>query len=126
MSRDPREDTNPVLYFGTIASGNQVMKDGVTGDRVSQELGGILCFEMEAAGLMNNFPRLVVRRICEYADSYKNKRWQPYAAATAATCAKELLVIISPTQVANALPVDPIGQVNDSCMRAILLEYIFC
>jgi nucleoside phosphorylase len=126
VSRDPREDTNPVLYFGTIASGNQVMKDGVTRDRVSKELGGILCFEMEAAGLINNFPCLVVRGICDYADSHKNKRWQPYAAATAAACAKELLVIIPPTQVANAPSVDSIGQANDSCMRAIILEYSFC
>ncbi|CAN9403213.1 unnamed protein product [Alternaria alternata] len=50
----------------------------------SAELGGVLCFEMEAAGLMNSFPCLVIRGICDYADSHKNKRWQPYAAATAA------------------------------------------
>ena len=101
VSRVPRENTNALLYFGTIASGNQVMKDGVTRDRISKELGGILCFEMEAAGLMNNFPCLVVRGICDYADSHKNKRWQPYAAATAASCAKELLVIIPRQQVAS-------------------------
>jgi ankyrin repeat domain-containing protein 50 len=70
------------------------MKDGVTRDRISAELGGILCFEMEAAGLMNTFPCLVIRGICDYADSHKNKRWQPYAAATAAACAKEILSII--------------------------------
>jgi nucleoside phosphorylase len=101
VSRLPHENTNALLYFGTIASGNQVMKDGVTRDRISKELGGILCFEMEAAGLMNNFPCLVVRGICDYADSHKNKRWQPYAAATAAACAKELLVIIPRQQVAS-------------------------
>lgn len=49
---------------------------------------------MEAAGLMNSFPCLVVRGICDYADSHKNKRWQPYAAATATACAKELLSVI--------------------------------
>jgi hypothetical protein len=48
-----------VVHYGTIASGNQVMKDGVTRDRLRSELGGILCFEMEAAGLMNTFPCLV-------------------------------------------------------------------
>ena len=46
---------------------------------------------MEAAGLMNNFPCLVVRCICDYADSHKSDRWQRYAAATAAAYAKELL-----------------------------------
>jgi nucleoside phosphorylase len=101
VTRVPRVNKDAILYFGTIASGNQVMKDGVTRDRLSKEFGGILCFEMEAAGLMNNFPCLVVRGICDYADSHKNKRWQPYAAATAAACAKELLVIIPPQQVAS-------------------------
>ena len=56
----------------------------------------MLCFEMEAAGLMNNFPCLMVRGVCDYADAHKNKRWQPYAAATAAAYAKELLSIIPP------------------------------
>ncbi|KAI9774704.1 MAG: hypothetical protein M1839_001665 [Geoglossum umbratile] len=83
-----------VIHYGTIASGNQVIKDGITRDRISTELGGVMCFEMEAAGLMNDFPCLVVRGICDYADSHKNKKWQPYAAATAAACAKEILSII--------------------------------
>jgi len=39
---------------------------------------------MEAAGLMDEFSCLVIRGICDYADLHKNKRWQPYAAATAA------------------------------------------
>jgi nucleoside phosphorylase len=54
---------------------------------------------MEAAGLMDDFPCLVIRGICDYADSHKKKRWQPYAAATAAAYAKELLNVISATQV---------------------------
>lgn len=58
------------------------------------QLGGelqVLCFEMEAAGLMDNIPCLVIRGICDYADSHKDKHWQPYAAATAAAFAKEFL-----------------------------------
>jgi len=89
------------VHYDTIASGNQVIKDGVTRDKISSELGGILCFEMEAAGLMNSFPCLVVRGICDYADSHKNKRWQPYAAATTAACAKELLSVIPSAEVAE-------------------------
>ncbi|KAK3944179.1 nucleoside phosphorylase domain-containing protein [Diplogelasinospora grovesii] len=96
VDRDARTTTDPVLFFGNIASGNQVMKDGPTRDRYSQELGGVLCFEMEAAGLMNNFPCIVIRGICDYTDAYKNKQWQPYAAATAAAYAKELLCIVPP------------------------------
>jgi len=94
VKRTPRKDQEVVVHYGTIASGNQVVKDGVTRDRISAELGGVMCFEMEAAGLMNDFPCLVVRGICDYADSHKNKKWQLYAAATAAACAKEILSII--------------------------------
>ncbi|GKT41538.1 uncharacterized protein ColSpa_01719 [Colletotrichum spaethianum] len=100
VDRDVRPTTEPVLFFGNIASGNQVMKDGPTRDRYSQELGGVLCFEMEAAGLMNNFSCIVIRGICDYSDAHKNKQWQPYAAATAAAYAKELLNTI-PLVVSN-------------------------
>lgn len=96
VDRDQRTTTAPVLFFGNIASGNQVMKDGLTRDKHSQEYGGVLCFEMEAAGLMNNFDCVVIRGICDYADAHKNKQWQPYAAATAAAFAKELLCYIPP------------------------------
>jgi len=99
VDRQRRESEEVVVHYGTIASGNQVMKDGRTRDRVSRELGGVLCFEMEAAGLMNSFPCLAIRGICDYADSHKNKRWQPYAAAAAAACAKEVLLVIPPAEV---------------------------
>ena len=42
---------------------------------------------MEAAGLMNSFPCLVIRGICDYADTHKSKHWKAYAAATAAATA---------------------------------------
>ncbi|KAH8711820.1 hypothetical protein GQ44DRAFT_763039 [Phaeosphaeriaceae sp. PMI808] len=95
IQRPEREaDKMVTLHYGTIASGNQVIKDGTTRDERSEELGGVLCFEMEAAGLMNDFPCLVVRGICDYADSHKNKTWQPHAAATAAACAKSILSLV--------------------------------
>jgi len=94
VDRPARESSEVVVHYGTIASGNQVMRDGRTRDQVSKDFGGVFCFEMEAAGLMNSFPCLVVRGICDYADSHKNKRWQAYAAGTAAACAKEVLSVI--------------------------------
>lgn len=100
--RDVRTSTNPVIHYGTIASGNRVIKDSTCRDRLSKELGGVLCFEMEAAGLMNSFRCLVIRGISDYADSHKNDRWQAYAAATSAAYAKELLYTLSPSQVATA------------------------
>jgi nucleoside phosphorylase len=98
VPRPLRENNDPVVHYGIIASGNQVMKDAETRDRIGNELGA-LCFEMEAAGLMDNFPCLVVRGICDYSDRHKNKRWQRYAAITAAAYAKELLGVITPHQV---------------------------
>jgi hypothetical protein len=50
---------------------------------------------MEAAGLMNNFPCLVIRGISDYSDSHKSKPWQGYAAATAAAYVKALLDVVS-------------------------------
>ena len=67
--------------------------DGLTRDRFAlpprQE--EILCFEMEAAGVMDEYLCIVVRGICDYADPHKNKGWQNYAAATVAAYAKGLL-----------------------------------
>ena len=83
-----------VVHYGTIASGNQVIKTAAERDRLSALLGGVLCFEMEAAGLMNSFPCLVIRGVCDYADSHKNSQWQMYAAGTAAAYAKEVLSVI--------------------------------
>lgn len=90
-----------VVHYGVIASGNQVIRSARERDRVSSELGGVLCFEMEAAGLMNEFPSLVIRGICDYADSHKNKYWQGYAAGMAAAYAKELLSVIPATHVSK-------------------------
>jgi nucleoside phosphorylase len=106
LKRTTRGSQEIVVHYGTIASGNQVMRDGVTRDRISSGLGGVLCFEMEAAGLMNSFPCLVIRGICDYADSHKNKRWQAYAAATAAACAKEVLSVIPAAEVLATQSID--------------------
>lgn len=106
IEREERASSTPVIHYGTIASGNQVMRDGMERDKVSAEFEGVLCFEMEAAGLMNNFPCLVIRGICDYSDSHKNKTWQPYAAGTAAAYAKELLLVIPAADVANTQTVN--------------------
>lgn len=73
-TRCGREDIGPQLHYGIIASGNSVMKHGWTRERLRRETGA-LCFEMEAAGLMLDFPCTVIRGICDYSDSHKNKRW---------------------------------------------------
>lgn len=106
ISRQPRkgESKDPVVHYGLIASGDVLMKDASERDRISGE-HNILCFEMEAAGLMNNYPCLVVRGISDYADSHKNDRWQGYAAMTAAAYAKDLLMTCAPDKVAREMDV---------------------
>ncbi|KAF3912505.1 hypothetical protein ABW20_dc0106628 [Dactylellina cionopaga] len=95
VERSPRAQNQLHIHYGLIASGNQVMKHGITRDKLSREKG-VLCFEMEAAGLMDELPSLVVRGICDYSDSHKNKVWQPYAGLAAAAFAKALLLRLPP------------------------------
>jgi hypothetical protein len=70
-SRTEHED-NPAIHYSLVASANQLMKDALIRDRLAAEKD-VLCFEIEAAGLMNHFPCLVIRGICDYSDSHKNK-----------------------------------------------------
>lgn len=84
-----------VIHYGLIASGSELMKDARKRDEIAKN-ADVLCFEMEAAGLMNHFPCLVIRGICDYSDTHKNKEWQGYAAMAAAAYAKALLSLIPP------------------------------
>ncbi|KAM0518974.1 hypothetical protein ACHAPE_003965 [Trichoderma viride] len=92
MVREERAEyeDNPAIHYGLIASANQLMKNALDRDSLAAEKD-VLCFEMEAAGLMNHFPCLAIRGICDYSDSHKSKDWQGYAAMVAAAYAKDLL-----------------------------------
>ena len=92
VDREDRNSTMPVIHYGIIASGNTVVEDAPRRDEIAKIVGpNCLCLEMEAAGLMNHFPCLIIRGICDYADSHKTDKWQRYAAAVAAAYGKELL-----------------------------------
>ncbi|KAM0496900.1 hypothetical protein ACHAP8_007129 [Fusarium lateritium] len=69
--RGEHED-DPDIHYGLIASSNSLMKDALARDALAAKRG-VLCFEMEAAGLMNHFPFLVIRGLCNYSNSHKNK-----------------------------------------------------
>jgi nucleoside phosphorylase len=107
LARPNRLSIDPQIHYGIIASGNQVIKDAAVRDNLRQDCGA-LCVEMEAAGLMNEFPCLVIRGICDYADSHKNDKWQRFAAATAAAYAKELLLYVSPDETSQEKPIQEI------------------
>lgn len=117
LTRPARASHDPFIHYGLIASGNQVMKHGRSRDLLAQDLD-ILCFEMEAAGLMD-FPCLVIRGICDYSDSHKNKQWQDYAAATAAAYGKELLSVVHASHVADTLPA---GFITDGMLSIQVIQ----
>ncbi|KAJ6258284.1 hypothetical protein Dda_7205 [Drechslerella dactyloides] len=99
IARAPRLAAEPMIHFGLVASGNAVIRNGQIRDQLARaENIRALCFEMEAAGVMDSLPCLVIRGVCDYADSHKNDQWQPYAAATAAAYGKELLSMVPPRQ----------------------------
>ncbi|KAK2612994.1 hypothetical protein QQS21_000923 [Conoideocrella luteorostrata] len=81
---------SPNIFIGRIGSGNTVMKSGEDRDRIAAEYD-LIAFEMEGAGAWDEVPCIVVKGICDYADSHKNKIWQDFAAATAASVAKAIL-----------------------------------
>ncbi|PLB48791.1 purine and uridine phosphorylase [Aspergillus steynii IBT 23096] len=76
---------SPEIHFGGMLSDDQVIKSALHRDLIAQK-EGVIAFEMEGAGLSETIPTMVVKGSSDYADSHKNKRWQPYAAATAAAC----------------------------------------
>ncbi|KAJ4165959.1 hypothetical protein NW765_007185 [Fusarium oxysporum] len=100
IERKPRKNEKLLVHFGTIASADTLVRDALFRDNLASKYD-VLCFEMEAAGLMNGFPCLVIRGICDYADSHKNDLWQGYAAMAAAAYAKQLTSLIRHEELAQ-------------------------
>ncbi|GAA88054.1 penicillin-binding protein [Aspergillus luchuensis IFO 4308] len=67
---------SPAIHLGLIASGDTVMKSGQDRDLIS-ERHNVIAFEMEGAGVWESLPCLVVKGVCDYADSHKNKPAMP-------------------------------------------------
>lgn len=99
--RQPRETQDPTVHYGLIASVHQLLHDGVTRDKLAHKQG-VLCFETEATGLKDATKYLVIRGICDYADSHSSNLWHAYAAAAAAAYAKEVLSFIP--KISKAIP----------------------
>jgi nucleoside phosphorylase len=89
------ESPEAFIHIGTIASANTVMRSGEHRDELTRN-ENIIGFEMEGAGVWDILPCLIIKGVCDYADSHKNKTWQNYAAATSACCVKALLKYWAP------------------------------
>ncbi|KAL2829086.1 hypothetical protein BJY01DRAFT_240744 [Aspergillus pseudoustus] len=94
--RLPTEHSSPSVHIGTVASADTVMKSGEHRDRLV-ESEGVIGFEMEGAGVWDNISCIIIKGVCDYADSHKSKAWQAYAAATGAAAAKSFLEYWEPT-----------------------------
>lgn len=95
-ARQPRDTQGPVVHYGLIGSGHSLVRHGVARDKLARKQG-VLCLETEASGLKCTAQYLVIRGICDYADSHSSKIWHGYATAAAAAYAKEVLSFISAT-----------------------------
>ncbi|KAL4781057.1 hypothetical protein BJX76DRAFT_350476 [Aspergillus varians] len=83
------------MHIGTVASADTVMKSAQHRDEIARK-EKILAFEMEGAGVWDNISCIIIKGVCDYADSYKSKAWQAYAAATGASAAKAFLEYWTP------------------------------
>ncbi|RSM13510.1 hypothetical protein CDV31_005808 [Fusarium ambrosium] len=101
---------HPTVHIGLVASGDKVMKSAAERDRLSKE-EGVIAFDMEGAGVWEELPCIIVKGVCDYADSHKNKKWQRFAAATAASAAKALLKCSIKADATDAFK-DAIGLLN--------------
>ncbi|KAI0452924.1 purine and uridine phosphorylase [Xylaria acuta] len=90
QSLEPDEMQCPKIFIGRMASGDTVMKSGEHRDQLAKQRN-VIAFEMEGAGAWDEIPCIIIKGICDYADSHKNKKWQPFAAATAASVMKAVL-----------------------------------
>lgn len=78
------------IHFRSVASSDTVIKSRLDRDRIALGTGTIAC-ELEGAGICRNMPTIVIKSICDYFDSHKDKVWQEYAAVTATACTKAVL-----------------------------------
>lgn len=91
ISRRRDKTGKPSIHIGKVAAADMVMKSGKHRDEIiSKEK--VIGFEMEGAGVWDNVSCvIIIKGVCDYADSHKNKIWQAYAAATGASTAKAFL-----------------------------------
>ncbi|RSL87982.1 hypothetical protein CEP52_015349 [Fusarium oligoseptatum] len=111
----------PIAHYGTILSGNGVIKSKKKRDELRDKYDGI-AIEMEAAGMTTRLPVAVVRGISDFADSHKNDEWHRYAAAAAAAYAKEMLIKLGPRKRTKFASQSVISSDIDTGLRLSLPE----
>jgi hypothetical protein len=101
-----------LTFMGPIASGNILLKDPVSRDRLRDQ-HGVKAVEMEGSGIADatwehGVGYLVVRGICDYCDSNKNDEWHVYAAIVAAAYARAVIERMAGGEKKESAPPPPI------------------
>lgn len=105
--REQADMGNTVVHIGAIASADTVMKSGTHRDKLA-DAEEVIGLEMEGAGVWDNFPCIIIKGVCDYADSHKDNKWQLFAAANAAAAARTLLDYV----VADDKMVEPVVKIG--------------
>ncbi|KAJ1329892.1 ankyrin repeat domain-containing protein 50 [Microdochium nivale] len=100
VPRQPRQSTT---HRGLILSGGGVVKNPIDRKQLQRGCEGAICFEMEAAGIADELPCLVIRGICDYADTHKHDAWHFHAAAAAAAYSRAVLLRVPADEVKEAM-----------------------
>jgi nucleoside phosphorylase len=102
----------PRITHGVVLSGNKVIADEKTAGALASVWKRAAAIEMEGAGIaaalhqMKNAPSfIVIKGICDKADSKKGDDWQPYAAEAAAAFAMSFVqAALQPSDTAKPEP----------------------
>ncbi|KAL8364559.1 hypothetical protein RB595_003715 [Gaeumannomyces hyphopodioides] len=88
------------VFVGCVGSGDTLFRSSKERDKIAGEYN-ILAFEMEGAGVWGRGGCIIIKGVCDYVDSHRNKTWQRFAAARAASVTKALLADMSPEEIAG-------------------------
>ncbi|KAF5012938.1 hypothetical protein FDECE_1026 [Fusarium decemcellulare] len=103
------DEDKVVVHLGSVASAYKSIRTPNVRDKLAGE-GDILCFDTEAAGLMNTFPYLLIRGIADYADTHGNSKWRGYAGAAACAYARHLMHVLKEKDVIEADTIEAIAE----------------
>ncbi|ROW06155.1 hypothetical protein VMCG_04478 [Cytospora schulzeri] len=95
----------PKIFMGPYGSEDCILRSPITRDKLYED--GLVDVEMEGrgiwhAGLESKHNVVIIKGVADYADTHKQKDWQPYAATTAA-CAQAARITMQHEEVL-ALP----------------------
>jgi nucleoside phosphorylase len=89
IDENESDNLHVIVHRDIIASGERIIKNGTLKDDLAKQYN-VLCFKIETAGALADFPCIIIREISDYYNSHKNDQWHGYAAVTAAAYTRQL------------------------------------